>query len=53
MRRRTNVIDHLNQITDQIWLGDLVASQNKFILSKYGITHICTIGTGLNPRYPT
>ena len=30
-----------------------MASQNRFILSKYGITHICTIGTGLNPKYPT
>lgn len=53
LRRRNNTIEHLNQITDQIWLGDLVASQNRFILNKYGITHILTIGTGLTPRYPT
>ena len=50
--RHSNRIDHLNQITDQIWLGDLVASTNKFILNKYGITHILTVGTGLNPRFP-
>jgi protein tyrosine phosphatase len=51
-RNQRNTIEHLNQITDQIFLGDLVASQNKIILQKYGITHICTIGTGLNPKFP-
>ena len=52
VRRRSNAIDHLNQITDQILLGDLVASANKFILNKYGITHILTVGSGLTPRHP-
>ena len=30
-----------------------MASTNKFILSKYGITHILTVGAGLNPKFPT
>ena len=53
MRRHNNTVQHLNQITESIWLGDLVASQNRSILQKHGITHILTIGSGLNPQYPT
>ena len=30
----------------------MVASTNKFILAKHGITHVLTVGSGLQPRHP-
>ena len=43
----------MNQITDHIWLGDMVGAGNKFLLKKNGITHILTVALGIPPKYPT
>lgn len=49
---KPNKIEPLNEIIDGLFLGDHVASANKYILSRNGITHILTIGTGLYPKFP-
>jgi predicted protein tyrosine phosphatase len=43
----------MNQILDQLWLGDMVGASNKFLLKKNGITHILTVAMGLMPKFPT
>ena len=45
-------MEPLNEIIDNLFLGDHVASESQFILSRHRITHILTVGTGLVPRYP-
>jgi len=49
---RQQKIEALNEIIDGLYLGDHIASENKFILARHGITHILTIGTGLYPKFP-
>jgi len=43
--------EHMNEIIEGLYLGDYVASQNKYMLQKAGITHILTVGSGLNPKF--
>lgn len=45
-------IEPMNEIIDGLYLGDHIASQNKFILQRAGITHICAVGSGLYPKFP-
>ena len=45
-------IEPVNEIIDGLFLGDHVAAENKFILSRCGITHILTVGSGLYPKFP-
>ena len=52
MYSKNNRIDALNEIIEGLYLGDHIASENKYILSRNGITHILTIGTGLYPKFP-
>ena len=52
MYSKTNRIEPLNEIVEGLFLGDHVASNNKYILARNGITHILTIGTGLYPKFP-
>ena len=47
-----NRIEPLNEILPGLYLGDHVAADNKYILSRHGITHILTIGSGLYPKFP-
>ena len=42
----------MNEIIKGLFLGDHVAAENKYILSRQGITHILTIGNGLYPKFP-
>ena len=35
-----------------LFIGDHVAADNKYILSRAGITHILTVGAGLYPKFP-
>ena len=41
----------MNQITEQIWLGDYVSACSKVSLQKNKITHILTVGAGLPPKF--
>lgn len=43
----------MNQILDNLWLGDMVGASNKYLLKKNGITHILTVAMGLPPKFPT
>lgn len=52
MYNKQQRIEPLNEIIDGLFLGDHVASENKFILSRCGITHILTVGSGLYPKFP-
>ena len=45
-------VEPLNEIIEGLYLGDHVASSNKFILTRNGITHILTVGSGLYPKFP-
>ena len=45
-------VDPLNQITDQIYLGNLQAATSRPTLQRHGITHILTVGAGLTPAFP-
>lgn len=45
-------IEPLNEIIEGLFLGDHVASTNKFILKRHGITHVLTVGSGLYPKFP-
>ena len=49
---KQNRIEPLNEIVEGLFLGDHVASNNKYILSRNGITHILTVGSGLYPKFP-
>ena len=49
---KQNRIEPLNEILEGLFLGDHVAADNKYILSRSGITHILTIGAGLYPKFP-
>jgi len=40
-------------IVDGLWLGDMGAAYNKFMLKKNGITHILTVAQGILPKFPT
>ena len=42
----------MNEIIEGLYLGDHTASSNKYILSRNGITHILSVGSGLYPKYP-
>jgi hypothetical protein len=33
----------MNQILDNLWLGDMVGAYNKFLLKRNNITHILTV----------
>ena len=35
-----------------LFIGDHVAADNKYILSRAGITHILTVGAGMYPKFP-
>ena len=52
MYNKQHRIEPLNEIIDGLYLGDHVASDNKYILARHGITHILTLGTGLYPKFP-
>ena len=51
MPGKQNRIEPMNEIIDGLYLGDHVAADSKYILSRHGITHILTIGTGLYPKF--
>ena len=53
MYNKQNRIEPLNEIIEGLFLGDHVASNNKYILSRNGITHILSVGQGLYPKFPT
>jgi dual specificity protein phosphatase 1B len=50
MHRRAK-LDHCNKIIDGVILGDYVSACNKFILARFGVTHILTVGSGLMPKF--
>lgn len=52
MRRQRTGLEPLNEIINDLFLGDHVASESQFILSRHRITHILTVGAGLTPKYP-
>lgn len=37
----------MHLIVDGLWLGDMGAAYNKFMLKKNGITHILTVAQGI------
>lgn len=45
-------LEPYNEIIEGLYLGDRIASENKFILSNTGITHILSVGSGLYPKFP-
>ena len=47
-----NRIEPLNEVIEGVLIGDHVASDNKYILSRSNITHILTIGAGLYLKFP-
>ena len=47
-----NKVEPLNEVIDGLFLGDHIAAENKYILSRNGITHILTVGSGLFPKFP-
>ena len=49
---RKDRIEPLNEIIEGLFLGDQVASTNKYILNRHGITHILSVGSGLYPKFP-
>ena len=49
---KNNRIEPLNEIIEGLFLGDQVASTNKYILNRHGITHILSVGSGLYPKFP-
>ena len=52
MHNRQNRIEPLNEIISGLFLGDHIASDNKYILNRNGITHILSVGSGLYPKFP-
>jgi hypothetical protein len=52
LQRNSNQVEHMNQISEHIWLGDYVSTSQRFRLNKVGITHILTVGSGLPPKNP-
>lgn len=43
----------MNKILDKLWLGDMGAAYNKFLLKKHGITHILTVASRIFPKHPS
>ena len=44
----------MTQILPNLWLGDISAAQNKFLLLKNGIKSILSLGNKVGePMYPT
>ena len=52
MYNSKNRIEPLNEIIDGLFLGDHIAADNKYILTRNGITHILSVGQGLYPKFP-
>ena len=49
---KQNRIEPMNEVIGGLFIGDHVAADNKYILSRNNITHILTIGNGLYPKHP-
>ena len=45
-------VDPCNKILDGLYLGNYVSVCKKYLLERYGITHILTVGTGLKAKFP-
>lgn len=43
----------MNKILDNLYLGDMGAAYNKFMLRKHGVTHILTVADGIAPKFTT
>ena len=43
--------DHLNEIIDGLFLGDYKAARSDKIITDNKITHILTVGTGIEPCF--
>ena len=42
---------HMNQIIDNLWLGDIRAANNMFMLKSKGVTHVLQAMGGMNPPF--
>ena len=42
----------MDKIIDGLYLGDVSACSNRYMLKKVGITHILTMAIGMQPLYP-
>ncbi|TNV79029.1 hypothetical protein FGO68_gene8491 [Halteria grandinella] len=43
----------MDQIIENLYLGDLMVASSKEVLQKYGITHILTVAKGHPPPFPS
>jgi hypothetical protein len=43
----------MDQILENLYLGDLMAASSKDVLLRVGITHILTMAKGHPPQYPS
>ena len=43
----------MSQILDNLYLGDLLCSQNKDLLLRMGVTHILTVAKDHPPKFPS
>jgi dual specificity phosphatase 12 len=44
-------VDNCNKILDGVYLGNYVSASKKYLLERYGITHILTVGSNLKPKF--
>ena len=42
----------MDKITDNLYLGDIRAAANLFLLKSHGVTHVLQVLAGLNPCFP-
>lgn len=42
----------MDQITEYLYLGNVIAATNRYSLKARGVTHIITAAAGLRPSYP-
>lgn len=43
----------MDKIIDGLYLGDIRAAANLFLLKQHGITHVLQVLSGLNPCFPS
>jgi protein-tyrosine phosphatase len=43
----------MDKIVDKLYLGDIRAAANLFLLKSHGITHVLQVLAGLNPCFPS